>query len=293
MYKRKTLDQFIKQAKEIHGIEYDYSLVEYKNARTKVKIVCPKHGIFEQTPDNHINKEQKCPYCFGNMLSNSEEFIKKCKKKYGNKYDYSLVEYINNYTKVKIICPEHGEFETTPQIFLKSSYGCIYCYRDKRRKTREQFIIDSKKIHNDKYDYSLVEYINSITKVKIICPIHGIFEQKPNTHLSNKGCPLCHDITKIEYKKLYILYDNKINLYKIGYSKNVEKRVKQIESFLRYNIDIINIYDKMAKFEKDIHDLYFEKRKQHTIKHGGYMEWYDLNNIDIVNINKIFTMVYN
>lgn len=55
----------------------------------------------------------------------------------------------------------------------------------------EIFKNKSYKIHNNIYDYSLVEYINSYTKVKIICKEHGVFVQRPNNHLSGQGCPKC------------------------------------------------------------------------------------------------------
>lgn len=104
------------------------------------------------------------------------EFIKKAKKIYGDKYDYSLVEYNGIYNKIKIICPIHGIFEQIPKSHLK--YECQKCGHIKTRNskflTTEKFIIKAKKIHGDKYDYSLANYISAKTPVKIICPIHGI-----------------------------------------------------------------------------------------------------------------------
>ena len=130
MPKRLTIEQFIKKVKVIHGNVYDYSLVEYKNAHTKVKIICPEHGIFEQKSYHHL-RGQGCPECryikSGNKLrSTTEQFIKKAKVVHGNKYDYSLVDYKNNKTKVKIICHEHGIFEQTPNHHL-SGNGCSKC----------------------------------------------------------------------------------------------------------------------------------------------------------------------
>ena len=86
----------------------------------------------------------------------TEEFIKEAKEKHGNKYDYSKVEYINNHTKVCIICPEHGEFWQFPQDHLKGR-GCICCAGVKKLTTSD-FIEQAKKIHGDKYDYSKVIY---------------------------------------------------------------------------------------------------------------------------------------
>ncbi len=113
-----TTKSFIIKANSVHLGEYNYSLVNYVNSKTKVKIICHIHGVFEQRPSPHING-QGCPKCryIKSGKSNSllsEGFIIKAKEVHGDKYDYSLVEYINNKTKVKIICPIHGEFEQTP-----------------------------------------------------------------------------------------------------------------------------------------------------------------------------------
>lgn len=124
----------------------------------------------------------------------TEEFIRRAKEVYGNKYDYSKVNYINKTTKVIIICPIHGEFEKYPLDFLKGQ-GCQKCSTERRSKKRtltaEEFIRRAKEIHKDKYDYSRVKYINSSTKVCIICPIHGEFWQSPSGHINGEGCPKC------------------------------------------------------------------------------------------------------
>ena len=189
-----TTDEFIAKAKKIHGDKYDYSKVEYVNDRTKVCIICPKHGEFWQTPNSHLNGYgcSKCAYeVKGKRRSFSkEEFIKKTRKVHGDKYDYSKVNYVNNYTKVCIICHEHGEFWQTPSAHLRGQ-GCPKCKSKKQTCTTDEFIAKAKKIHGDKYDYSKVNYLNRKTKVCIICPDHGEFWQTPNHHLSGCGCPKC------------------------------------------------------------------------------------------------------
>ena len=114
MPKKKTKEEFIKEATEKHNGKYDYSKVEYVNSKTKVCIICPEHDEFWQTPSNHT-RGQGCPYCGHNVTgkskrSSKEEFIKKANEKHKGKYDYSKVNYMNNSTKVCIICPEHDEF---------------------------------------------------------------------------------------------------------------------------------------------------------------------------------------
>lgn len=128
-----------------------------------------------------------------------ETFIKKAKEKYGNKFDYSKVKYVNNKIKVCIICPKHGEFFTTPNNFLSvSKYGCPNCANEHRhdnvRIKEKEFITRSKTLHNNKYDYSFVKYgKNNREKVCIICPTHGKFWQTPFGHLRGQGCPICRN----------------------------------------------------------------------------------------------------
>ncbi len=182
-------ENFIKKSREIHNNKYDYSLVEYRNNKTKVEIICPIHGIFKQRPDNHIHGNG-CPLCnIEHKKFTLNKFIEKSQKIHNNKYDYSLVNYINIKTKIKIICPIHGVFEQLPKNHLNGQ-GCADCFGNKLSST-EDFIRKSIKIHGNKYDYSLVNYKNDKTKVKIICPIHGEFEQMSNIHLQGHGCPSC------------------------------------------------------------------------------------------------------
>ena len=188
--KNLTTDIIIAKSKMVHGYKYDYSLVIYKNLKTNINIICNEHGVFEQSPSNHIFNAAGCPKCYGNKKSSTEIFITNAKKFHGDKYDYRLVEYRNNYTKIKIICPDHGIFEQKPNNHL-TGQGCLIC-SGKHTKTTSEFIELAKNVHGDKYDYSLVKYVNNNTKVKIVCKIHGIYEQEPNSHISGKReCPSC------------------------------------------------------------------------------------------------------
>ena len=188
--KKLTTEQFINKSKEKHGDKYDYSLVEYINGKIKVKIICKKHGIFEQTPCKHLIGDG-CSSCSGNKKMTTLEFIEKSKKIHGNKYNYSLVEYIGLETKVKIICPIHGIFEQSAHNHINKKRGCSKCNGGVKL-TKEEFILNSIKKHGNKYDYSLVIYVNADTKVKIICPEHGIFEQKPRHHIYKCSCKKCN-----------------------------------------------------------------------------------------------------
>ena len=183
-------DYFIYKSKQTHDNKYDYSKLEYKNANTKVKIICPEHGIFEQNPSDHLNGKN-CRKCSGVYKINTNEFISKAKEIHGDKYDYSKVEYINTDIKVLIFCSIHGTFEQTPYHHINRKQGCNKCSKLLNLSNTDEFIIKAKEIHGDKYDYSKIEYIGSDKNVKIICQVHGLFEQRPATHLRGSGCNTC------------------------------------------------------------------------------------------------------
>ena len=188
---------FIEKAIKVHGDKYDYSKVNYINAKTKIIIICKKHGEFEQTPDGHISG-RKCKPCSIEIRSisksNTETFIKKAKLIHGDKYDYSKVNYIKNSEKVIIICKYHEDFLQRPSGHL-NGYGCQKCAIElsstKQKSNEEEFIQKAKLIHGDKYDYSKVEYIKNSIKVIIICRDHGEFLQTPQGCLSGRGCQKC------------------------------------------------------------------------------------------------------
>jgi len=149
-----------------------------------------------------------------------EHFIKRSNEIHQNKYDYSLVEYVDTNTKVKIICSEHGIFEKTPKRHYKE--GCPKCSNNNRKYTTKEFVDKSNSIHKYKYDYSITEYIGIFDKVKIICPIHGMFEQKPNDHLNKKGCPYCGGTIKYTKERLIErfneIHNNKYKYYDFIYN---------------------------------------------------------------------------
>lgn len=200
------MEKFLKKCYTKFGNDFDYSKMVYINSATKIKIRCVEHDeYFLQEPAEHLRGKRCCKSCrkkTNKILDkpkrtktlNNEEFIKRSVKKHGNKYDYSLVNYINSVTKVKIICPEHGEFEQAPASHIRGK-NCKFCAIENARKklsfNSENFITKSNIIHNNKYDYSLVDYINSHSKVKIICPEHGEFEQLPYDHIKRHGCNKC------------------------------------------------------------------------------------------------------
>lgn len=234
-----TTEEFIKKANKINGDRYDYSLVNYKNSKTRIKIICKIHGIFEQKPHSHL-EGHNCKKCnIDYQRNNINELIIKANEIHNNKYDYSLVNYENKKKPVEIICPIHGVFKQSMDNHLDNK-GCKLCGYGKikniKTKTNTQFINESIKVHGNKYDYSLCNYVNSYLNVEIICPIHGIFKQRPIVHLKGCECPKCGyknasesktSNTKEFIKKSNIIHNGLYNYNLVNY-KNSKNKVNII-----------------------------------------------------------------
>ena len=124
-----------------------------------------------------------------NIKKSFEKHVEECRIKHNNRYDYPPNQIIkNNKSKIKIICKEHGIFSQSIDKH-KSGSNCPKCVGGVL-KTKEEFILEAKIIHlGIKYDK--VDYINSQTKVILICEEHGEFQIRPNDHLNGKSCRKC------------------------------------------------------------------------------------------------------
>lgn len=236
--KTKSAERFIEQATLIHKGKYDYSKVEYTSGRENVNIICPKHGVFPQTPTNHL-RGAGCPKCKGGVRLSNEEFIKKAKNIHGDRYNYSMVVYQNARKKIRIICQKHGVFLQSPIDHLQGC-GCAKCGIENnsiaRTSTTDEFIEKARKVHGEKYDYSNVDYTNNSTKVCIICPKHGEFWQTPANHLFRKGCPKCN-ASKLEESIREFLVDKGIEFVHQSKFEWLDKQ--SLDFFLpRYNVAI-------------------------------------------------------
>ena len=127
----KPYTQFVSEAYKLHQNKYTYIETTYINSKTSMAIVCPEHGVFYQTPDNHLNKKHGCRKCANALISaarrsNTTDFIAKANAVHNNLYDYSLTNYRTNSTNVTIVCPVHGPFKQTPANHLAGK-GCSLC----------------------------------------------------------------------------------------------------------------------------------------------------------------------
>ena len=230
-YKPHTKEQFVQKSKDNYEDEFHYHNTVYVNERTPLIITCPEHGDFKQTPKVHLrcrkNKRKTCcPKC--NDILIMEQFIQRSIKKYGDRFDYSKVVYVDYSTKVTIICKQHGEFEQSPKQH-DAARGCPGCRAEsyKRKWSSERFIQKSIDMYGDIFEYKKTVYTNVSTVVIITCPEHGDFKQIPNTHLSDDGgCPRCRDIErqnrmKIKYiQKSIDKFGDRFDYSKVDYNNS-------------------------------------------------------------------------
>lgn len=194
-----TTQEFIDRARAVHGDKYGYAFSVYQSAHDKVSIHCPEHRMFHQTPNSHLSGKG-CPVCSGKKKHTNESFIEKATQVHGYRFDYSLVDYKTSQKKVKIICKLHGVFEQKPNHHL-SGKGCPGCSGNKKL-TNESFTQKARETHGENtYNYSKIKYTSSRSKVSIVCPEHGDFEQRPDQHLAGNGCPSCGDKIRADARR--------------------------------------------------------------------------------------------
>ncbi|MFM2392789.1 MAG: hypothetical protein RLZZ546_771, partial [Bacteroidota bacterium] len=222
------LESFINKANQKHNFKYDYSKVVILKDKPHVEILCSIHGSFFQDRYSHV-KGTKCPKCADDIKKpnnlTSEEFINRAKKIHGDKYDYSKVSYLNARTKIEIICPIHGSFFQVPNYHL-SKCGCSICGIDNYKVSLDEFIERANIKHNNKYDYSKVNYTITDEKVIIICPLHGEFKQNVGSHIRGQGCKKCGDEVPTLpqlISKFRKVHGDKYDYSKVEYKKAIEK----------------------------------------------------------------------
>lgn len=194
MAKRRTHEEFVTQATKIHGGKYCYSLSKYINEYTKIIIICPDHGEFEQKPSVHLKGHgcKKCRYekLSADMGGGLAGFIKKANKIHNDKYDYSKSVYLTSQKKITIICPEHGEFEQLPCNHINKGAGCLKC-SSAHQPTNEEFVDSLIKKFGNKHNYAKTKYKSAHDKITVICPDHGEFQVVATSYLRSGSCPKC------------------------------------------------------------------------------------------------------
>ena len=302
--KRLTKDTFLELARIVHGERYDYtnSLEKYINRNSKIDIVCRLHGKFPQKPGKHIHRKQGCPVCSGKIKITEEEFIKRSRKVHGNKYLY--LNFLGLETKVDIICLKHGKFGQWPRDHY-NGHGCKKCgieFNIENQSYTQSEVIDmARKVHEDRYCYYLVEYINMKTDVKIICESHGVFNQTFDAHIHQKqGCPNCLyknettvgvvlNFLDIKYKRrLYVKINDKrryIDYYLPEYNMFIEYNGRQHYEAVKYSRNWTDDYAKnelinRQKRDKDIQ--YYCKNNNINLWEIDGRKYFNQNLVDLI-----------
>ena len=310
----KTKAQFILDAKKIHQDRYLYDKVIYVNAYTKIIITCKIHGDFIITPDCFLNSKQICQKCKKEeiLLRNKNSFLKKAKNKYGNTFCYSLLDYKSYKKKVKIICPQHGLFEISPEKHLRSKYGCFQCTKkmfkniiknrhlNNRKKFYKKHIQKAKNKYGKKFDYTKIDYTKTLEqKNNIICPAHGIQKinfEKHRTRLKF-GCAKCGisylgKLSKKYNHKTFIkkckeVWGNKID-YSLTKFLNTNNKTfftckEHSHTFQQLPISFLNkkIGCKYCHKKKYIRGTIFVKNKK------AFIYLFEINNLYDIKVNQL------
>lgn len=218
------------------------------------------------------------------MQLSKENFIQKAIEIHGNKYDYSKASYVKGNVKVEIICKEHGSFQQRPKDHIYQKSGCRKC-SDRRtaninRTSINDFILKANSIHNDKYDYSKVNFNTLKEKIIIICKEHGEFKQTADSHLCNHGCPKCSKkgFDKEKPAWLYFIYMREYDLYKIGVTNlSIEQRLKNE----KYELLYMKYYD--YGFDAFIAEQLFIRKNIH-LKYNGNKVMINGGNTELFDI---------
>ncbi len=303
--KSHTSNQFRTMANKVHNSKYDYNEAIYKNTHTKVEIICNTHGSFRQRPMDHL-RGSGCPTC---KKTSTDQFIDSAILIHGLKYDYTNVQYLNQKKCVELGCNIHGRFKQTPYQHLR--FGCMKCHATRKQQKRKQrFVEQAGVIHDQIYSYDKVDYNGTHTRVVIVCPKHGEFHQKPNSHISGgHGCKYCKCVGGYDLNRLVtdnelgssnaVIYLIKLtneseSFYKIGISNNIKSR---LYGFSGYTITVLSTAEMTLlnafKLEQNILTLYYNVYKYIPLNmFNGYTECMQLPEETLTEIQQILNDMY-
>lgn len=299
-------DEVVRLMEEKHFGFYSYKKVKFKTVKGKITVTCPIHGDFETSFDNHYNAGCGCFDCGVSRRAlkktNSWEVvfegIKNC---HGELYKYNKDTYINNETKMEIICKHHGSFWQSPEKH-KVGQHCPECAGNTVM-TKEKFLNVLPDKHLNKYSYELVtdeHFIHKSKVIPVVCTNHGVFHQHYRNHLSGNGCRECavFGFKVAQPAHLYILKSE--NVVKVGITNNEPSiRVKQIESSSDKDFEILKVYSdighKCIAVETSVLKILREKYNNPTNYFSGSTECFidastecviDLVEVEWINYGK-------
>jgi len=240
---------WINKAIEVHGSKYDYSLVDYVGNKKEVTIICKTHGEFKQKSISHLLGYgcRKCGTSMGSLkqLKSNSEFIKELKSR-----QPKLLSSLKNIGKYEgynnniLVEDDFGKLKTTPCRLLAGKLPNIKSAVNKT----EYFKSILKYKRGSEYDYSEVKYVDSETKITIICKKHGEFTQLPYNHLGGQDCPHCRE-SKMESKIRIILNDENIGFIQEHTFEDCKNKGRLIFDFYVPSVRVCIEADGIQHFE--------------------------------------------
>lgn len=304
---KNSAKNFISKAISIHGEIYDYSKLQYRGNKIKLEIICPKHGLFEQTPSNHLSGFG-CSKCGRERTELSrklepQDFYDRCNQVHKNFYSYPNKNYLNPEMKIQVVCPKHGMFKLKARNHLWIGQGCRECYTESKGLSRRipwsDFFQAAIKYHGNTYQYDETSFEMLSESVRIFCKKHGWFEQRGHKHVSGQGCPTCarqlhrgkwnsellpEELKDAECNLYYFrLEGNSETFYKIGITNDVNRRKNTIEreSGYCYKIEILQVLEgtlyTSMQLEELLHQEYTENSYIPKVKFPGYTECFSID----------------
>lgn len=285
MTARATIGYYKVKAILAHGdCFYDYTNwpKEWVPSATKVLTLCKEHGPFMQQISVHA-RGQGCRKCNPKKISVSnlkgaQYYLKKARTVHNDKYDYSLVpEMSGALSVVKILCPEHGEFEQRLEKH-SSGNGCPRCGVECTYTGKQKRLDRCRETHDNKYDYSLwPAKVTAKTKVTIICPKHGEFAQQVSNHQQGQGCPTCsrggYDTTSPGY--MYVMRSSCGSYMKIGITKSIKRRTKELRDSTPFDFEcIVTKYFNNGRHAYELEKFFIKHGKSAKFRgFNGATEW--------------------
>lgn len=211
MPRKLTQEEFLKKC-ESRILELNLSLrtyyaTVYSGATEPVSLLCTSCGkVTDILPNTLFHSKKRingCKACARKTDADAkkysvEEILSAFYQAHGSKFTYPNIsdEYINNKSRITVVCPTHGRFIQQAATHTRSRYGCNKCAITVSALKQGQFLEKSKEVHGDRYDYSKTIYKNrnhssEDCKIEIVCRKHGIFVQRSSDHLNGHGCPQC------------------------------------------------------------------------------------------------------
>ena len=208
----KTLAEVLEAFPETVRAKYDFSTADYRGALVRIEGVrCPEHGVFSQYAVQ-FRKGRGCPACGGELrrlktLTPAEDYFAKVREIHGDRYDYGQSVFVRMNAPIMVRCPMHGEFRISANHHYYRKQGCGQCEAEAKRtrivqyrhlsagakiaNTAKDFFDRCAKVHDGRYTYPEQDYAGAKQKIRVVCPVHGEFQQAAWSHLSGKGCFDC------------------------------------------------------------------------------------------------------